>query len=244
MDVFDTPYEARFDLPAGDRPWLALLDVMQEAATRHAEALGFGLSHLSRTGVTWVMVRNHVRLAPFGELRSVRVATWPSARRKLYAMRDFLVHDPDGNEVLRATTAWLVMRLDTRRPARPDDHLPASAAFPERILEDDWAPLPEIPPVGEGRAFCVEPENIDVNDHVNNLVYVDWSLRAAPPEVVGGRFLAELEIAYLGEARLGDEVRVYAQADVEAGSSVLLQRLQNGAGRELTRLRTTWREAI
>ena len=124
----------------------------------------------------------------------------------MFAVREFRLTDDAGGELLRATSAWALMNMETRRPARLDPHLPVFSRHPERMIADDFAPLPPVdqaippgPPTGPSAA------DIDINDHVNNTVYLDWALRSVRKARAPGKPLA-LEAAFLGEARLGDEV--------------------------------------
>lgn len=245
-------YNETFTLPAatGDRSPLErlweLLDAMQETAGRHAEKLGVGVRDLHAKGLTWVLARMHVKIASVpaaGE--TVHIATWPSGRHRLFAVREFKLSDAAGGEILRATTAWALMNMGTRRPSRLDPHLPVFTRHPERMLADDFAPLPPVEQTGSQARFRAAAADIDINDHVNNTVYLDWALRAVPAGARGRKPLG-LEVAFLGEARLGDEVLCQSEsADRDGGTvgtigTTVRQSLRAASGgRELTRLR--WR---
>jgi len=239
-------YHETFELPATTADdshlgrLLAVLDAMQEAAGRHAEILGVGVRDLHAKGLTWVLARLHVKvnLIPAAG-QSVHIATWPSGRHRLFAVREFHLTDPAGNEILRSTSAWALMNLETRRPARLDPHLPVFTRHPGRMIEDDFPALPPLQNAGKPVSFRAEAADIDINDHVNNTVYFEWALRAIPDETRRQKPRA-LEAAFLGEARLGDEILCRSQSAVENGRTIFLQSLQDAAsGRELNRLR--WR---
>jgi len=240
-------YSDTFDLPAaaGDdsqlQRLLALLDAMSETAGRHAEKLGVGVRDLHAKGLTWVLARLHVKISSIPAAgTTVHTATWPSGRHRLFAVRDFLLQEDSGGELLRATSAWALMNMETRRPARLDPHLPIFTRHPQRMIADDFAPLPLAHPDSSRTMYRAAAGDIDLNDHVNNTVYLDWALRSAPPGAGSWQPLA-LEAAFLGEARLGDEVTCLTEIGRGEGSAVLLQRLLDAAsGRELTRLRTHW----
>lgn len=249
------PHHRTFVMPQreGDPPLprlLAVLEEMMETAGRHAEVLGVGVLDLRAKGLTWVLARLHVRVVSVPAAgAAVDIATWPCGRHRLLAVREFLLRDAVGAEVLRATSAWALMKLETRRLARLDPHLPDYGPCPERMVEDDFPPLPPPHPGSQRRLFHAQADDIDLNDHVNNTVYLGWALRAAPEAANSWRMIS-LEAAFLGEARLGDEVAcltetgrpVAAGAGDGPGSTVLLQSLRLAAGdRELTRLRTRWR---
>ncbi len=206
------PYLETFVMAAADGDGspllrlLAVLEEMMETAGRHAEKLGVGVRDLHAKGLTWVLARLHVR---FGAVpaagEAVHIATWPSGRHRLFAVREFHLQDGAGNELLRATSAWALMNMETRRPSRLDPHLPVFTRHPERMIEDDFAPLPPPCPQAGRALYRAEPGDIDLNDHVNNTVYLDWALRSAPERARAWKLLV-LEAAFLGEARLGDEV--------------------------------------
>ena len=131
------------------------------------------------------------------------------------------------------------MNMETRRPARLDPHLPVFTSHPERMVADDFSPLPPVQDGGDPARFRAVAADIDINDHVNNTVYLDWSLRAIPGAARRQTPLA-MEAAFLGEARLGDEVLCHGESADEDGRTIIRQSLRDaGSGRELTRLRWT-----
>lgn len=226
---------------------LRLLEEMMETAGRHAETLGVGVRDLHAKGLTWVLARLHATIAAIpGPGAAAAIATWPCGRHRLFAVREFRLRDAAGAEMLRATSAWALMNLESRRPARLDPHLPDSGPCPERMIADDFAPLPPPHPGSQRRLFRARADDIDLNDHVNNTVYLGWALGAVPAEI-RCRQPRELEAAFLGEARLGDRVACLTEIGrpLAAGGAVLLQSLRlEDSGRELTRLRTSWHDAV
>lgn len=247
LETFAMP-EAGEDAPPAQR-LLRVLEEMMETARRHAEILGVGVHDLHARGLTWVLARLHVQIASVPDAGAeVRAATWPAGRQRIFAVREFQLHDGDGIEFLRATSAWALMNLETRRPARLDPHLPVFSRHPGRMIEDNFPALPPPHPGSTRTWHRAEPADIDINDHVNNTVYLDWALRSAS-ETIGSRAPLSLEASFLAEARLGDRVACLTEIGRTAPrrrgrgakSAVLLQSLQDPAsGRELTRLRTCW----
>jgi len=219
---------------------LQLLDAMSETAGRHAEKLGVGVRDLHAKGLTWVLARLHVEISRVPTAgQAIHIATWPSGRHRLFAVREFQLTDEAGGEVLRATSAWALMNMETRRPSRLDPHLPVFSRHPGRMVEDDFPPLPPVQASDSRAAYRALAADIDINDHVNNTVYLDWALRAVPAAARGRKPLA-LEVAFLGEARLGDEVVCLSECGWAGDGAIVRQSLQGAAGgRELTRLR--WR---
>lgn len=242
-EIFNLPAAAGGDSQYGQL--LALLDGMMETAGRHAEKLGVGVRNLHAKGLTWVLARLHVKVShmpPAGQI--FHIATWPSGRHRLFAVREFRLADSSGAEILRATSAWALMNMDTRRLARLDPHLPVFSRHPERMINDDFSQLPPLQMDGAQVSYRAAAVDIDINDHVNNTVYLDWALRAIPA-ALNCRRLLSLEAAFLGEARLGDEILCRSESAVKDGKTIVMQSLQDAAsGRELTRLRWTFQKSV
>ncbi len=239
-----SPYNETFTVPATEgedselnKLWL-VIDAMQEAAGRHAEILGVGVRDLHAKGLTWVLARFHVQFKTIpaaGE--TIHIGTWPTGRHRLFAVRDFFLKDAAGAEVLRATSAWALMNMESRRPARLDPHLPVFSSHPPRMIADDFPALPPVQESDGPARFRAIAADIDINDHVNNTVYLDWALHAVPAEINELEPLS-MEAAFLGEARLGNEVLCHGESAVADGKTMILQSLRDaGSRRELTRLR-------
>jgi acyl-CoA thioesterase FadM len=96
-----------------------LCRLLQEAATAHAAELGVAVDALVDSGVAWVLNRLdlHVQRWPRSDDEIV-IETWPSAMNRLLTERRFRIVDSSGQETGRASTLWLVLDLERRRPVR------------------------------------------------------------------------------------------------------------------------------
>jgi medium-chain acyl-[acyl-carrier-protein] hydrolase len=224
----------------------ALFNFLQDSAGEHAASLGVGVLDLFKRRMTWVLSRYHVLIRRYPDLGArLEVTTWPSGKHGFYALRDFEVADGSGAAVLSATSSWMVIDLIKKQPVKIDEAIAIPYAVDKRALEDPFGPLP----VPSGRdveiPFRVESGHIDWNRHVNNAVYVQWGLEAAPPEVLKADRVVEVEVSYRAEAVYGDTVLSVSQSEAGAGPgpAFLHQILHAGTGAELARLRTRWEPA-
>jgi len=155
----------------------AFFDIFQEVASRHAEQLGCGFGTMG--SLTWVLskIRIQVLRTP-SKGSTVSVKTWPSGFNRLYATREGLFYDGDG-EVARVTSYWLLIDLKNLRPQRLPDALPCpipdNAELPRYFeLSSKITKL-----IGENPLESrVAEHEIDVNQHLNNARYCsrisDW----------------------------------------------------------------------
>jgi medium-chain acyl-[acyl-carrier-protein] hydrolase len=216
----------------------ALAGYLQEVAGHHAAELGCGLDVLLARGLTWVLVRQRIEvLRPILLGDELEVATWPSGLYPLVASREFSVAR-DGAEVARASTAWLVLDVATRRPVRPTDVL--DPALRPRLTAVAPVPgrLPEVGPEAREVRFDVRYADIDVNRHVTNTSYLGWALESVDEPTWTSTRPCAVEAHYLAEARLGETIRArVAPADGAALSHAVVREQD---GKELARLRTRW----
>jgi acyl-ACP thioesterase len=214
----------------------AVCNWLQEVAGNHARALGWGIEQLQPEQLTWVLGRLHLRLDRLPAWRDeVSVTTWPAGVDRLYAVREFRVHDGVGPCGV-ATTGWVLLHLGRRRPVRPPATLAALGRGQARVLGDRFEPLDAPAAAGHEQRFTVRFGDVDLNRHANNVRLIGWALETLPLEVLD-RPLAELEVDFRAEAPLGATVRAVAER-VAGEAQVFRHRLEAGDGREIVRARS------
>jgi acyl-ACP thioesterase len=235
---------ASYDVgPRGEARPSALMGWLEEAAGEHAASWKLSVVDLFPRGLTWVLSRYRLdvkRWPRFGE--GLEVATWPSGRSSMFATRDFEVVDADGSPVALATTSWAVLDLSTKKPVAVTEVVPQEFLLERRTLADGFAALPKLETSERDVELPVMLRDLDMNLHVNHVVYVQWALEAVPPEIAAARWPKGLEVSYRAEARLGDRV-VSAAACVpsEPGERVFVHRIAHAqTGAELARVRSRW----
>lgn len=218
----------------------ALAGYLQEAANGHVRALGWGLDALGRRGLTWVLGAMQVEiLAPIRETAHLTVQTWPSGRERLAVLRDYEVVDGAGSVVARATSQWLLLDLERRRPVRPESVIdPALLVEARHVLRPLCDKLPRLERWTEERRLSVRYQDIDMNLHANNAAYLAWLVDAVPEATWQRCRLWSAEVQYLAECRRGSTVLSRAQSVAPDAFEHAVLREEDG--RELARARTRW----
>lgn len=242
--VFSKTLEVRYHEvdPNGAVRLTTLLAYLQDVAAEHALALGVAVKDLRKLGLTWVLSRVHLRMDRIlrcGE--HVTVITWPVNREGRFSVRDFELLDQEGNRTGCATSSWVVLDLETRRPVRISDYLPDYPLHPVRALDDPFETIPVAEHWEAGLMLPVLRADLDINNHVNNTIYAGWALEATPERIAGHAAPVSVEINFRAEAHYGDAV-ISRCAVLEGGSQpCLLHWIEHADdGRELARLRTYW----
>ena len=194
--------------PAARLAPAALCAFLQEAAGRHAQALGVGMSSLMEQDLAWMLHRLHVEIEGWPvEQDEIVVETWPTRLSGAVAGRAFRVSGAAGRELARAASRWAVVDLRSRRAVRLTEAMRRLPVGEAPGLELGAAPEVETnaPVLGEAR-LRVGRADLDVVGHANNTRYVEWALEAVPDEWTSGRELAAFDVVFRREARRGDSV--------------------------------------
>ena len=214
---------------------LVVADLFQEAAGEHARAAGLETFDLDGGTGTWVLTRLRLVVSDLPRMREqVEVETWPSGHDRLRAFRDYVLRGADGRELVRGTSAWLVMHAERRRPVRLPasvyDFRPESAKRALTFAGDLLAPAA----VEQERTFAVRRADLDRVGHANNVRFLEWTLEALPDD----RGLAEIDVQYRAEAVYGDVVVSRAGPLADGARDHDLIRASDG--RTLALARTRW----
>lgn len=241
--LWHEPFTIRaYEMDAAGKASPAMLcDYLQEAAGNHARHLGFDIATLRTRGFTWMLSRLHVRLFRQPAWReTITIETWPSGTRgRLIATREFIGRDASGVELLRATTDWLYVDVASRRICRvPDDLMQfVPTDQPPALAPDDTRP-PEIETPEWSVTLPVRRCDLDLNEHVNNVRYIEWMFEPLPAAFAAGKRVTEMEILFRQGAEYGDSA--ISQAAPSGDDAVLHRIVRTGDQSVLVLARTRW----
>jgi acyl-ACP thioesterase len=218
-----------------------LLDFLQDSAGEDADARGFGIEHLLPRGLTWMLSRYRVRLDSVVKRGDrLKIRTWPSLHKGLSACREFEIL---ANERLIgvASTAWMLIDLEQRRPVRPKEKLGDVFLLEDQVFEEPLSAIHLTADLDPGPGFRVRRTDIDLNCHVNNRVFFDWAAESISDKAIENRRLQQVDINYLAEALAGEEILTSSSCLVSAEGlkfSHLIRRQSDQ--KDLAKLQTLW----
>ena len=256
-ETMDPPQEAHRETfvvrsyesdPRGSLSMESVCHFLQEAARNHASAFGMSVEELQVRNRTWMLSRFSTRMTMYPRTgEELSVMTWPSGIHRLYALRDFRVYDGSRRFVGEAVSAYLVIDVERRRPVRVGELL--DGFLPERTHSQIPAALRKLEDFKGGdatRSFDVRYSDLDTNEHVNSMGYVQWVLESVPRDIRASRAPQEVTINYLAELHYGDRVKSHILQDDGDGKqspcTSFLHRLCAPDGGVVALARTAWRE--
>lgn len=221
----------------------SIFNFMQDIAAKHADELGVGYHALKENNIYWVLSWAKVEicgdLPSYGE--NLKIETWAKGRHKLYYMRDFLLRNAAGEVIIKGTSAWLLLDVETKRLtdlSRLGLELPV---FPEERAIKEYPgkfnfSLNESAITNRKVLYS----DIDLNKHVNNSRYIEFILDCYNYEEHEKGHVKSVTIAYKGETHFMDELVISRASLSENESSDFIKAIRESDDKEIFNCLIQW----
>ena len=218
----------------------ALLNFLQDIASKNAEELGFGYSYIHPKNYAWFLIKYRMEFEeyPF-DIQELTLKTEPRGYNKLFAYRDFELHS--GDRLLgRMHSMWSIVDIDSR------SIVPIQLVFSENTKmtpfekrEDDlsFAKITSVNNPTLIKEFEVRYNDLDVNGHANNGNYIVWALEPLSFEFKNAHRIKTLDMIYKKEAKFGE--KFVSQVEFK-DDMMTIHKLQNLDGDDLFMLECNW----
>ena len=191
----------------------ALMDFLQETATKAAVALHVSRDEMiGRYRAFWVLARAWYRLdKPVCWDDELTIRTWHRGAKGASMYRDFDICR-GGERIGEAVNVWALVSVDTRRLYRLADVGEFDGTSGGDLCKQKLLPKLHIPiDLQDAGMRQLHYSDCDVNEHVNNVRYVDFACDALHMQRLGiGRFVSSLQLGYLKECKAGEAIRLTA----------------------------------
>jgi acyl-ACP thioesterase len=233
-----TDFKKRLSLPA-------MFYLLQESAYIHAETHNFGWTALSDNNNFWALARIRAQINDYPLWNDfIFVETWSKGPDMVMAYRDFEIFSSHDDKLLSATSAWLILNMDTRKPQRLSllkDKFPAPCD--RSALETRLEKLPQHAiRTNDCDLHSVPYSAIDMNGHVNNTLYIQWVIDGFPVDYVSNHEIYDIEINYLQEALVGQQYYVIIENVLR--DEYLCSVVRYPDNRELARMMLKFRKKV
>ncbi len=187
-----------------------IMEMLQDIATDHANILGFGWNDLRKESKVWVLSKIKVESSIEKDTSVINLTTWPLQPNRFFAGRDFIGTDGNGNVVLRATSIWSLLDIQSRKMLNPHDidHLYGGPYLEKNAgVEAKWEKLTADESYGCRYVKNVRWTDLDINRHVNNTNYTQWAMDCIDSPDFNGK-IRQMEVTFHSECLMGDEIKI------------------------------------
>lgn len=199
----------------------ALQRYMQQLAREDCDAMGCTYVNMREVNMVFVMTKMGITVSkPVFAYDTLTVRTYNNRVSGVTFEREFEFYR-DGEEVIHATTQWVIVNFDDRKIVRPKMFpfdIPAhnidcaTISLPRSIVSEQ-----EVQSCGKR---VVALSDLDENDHLNNCVYSDISMDFLSAYDRKSDFVKDIKIIFRHEARIHDVLSLsVGEKNVEDGTN-------------------------
>ncbi len=183
------------------------MNALQDVSFEHADAVGLDHSRVKKDSMALLLsgwrVRMNKPLLPGTAVTRTGIMNLGTCD----AVRCYEICQ-NGESIVSATAIWFTVDTSVRKVTRvPEDY---GKLFESVNEADNGLPYDRIMPEKTAEFienFTVEPRDIDANNHLNNVKYIEKMLNLLP----GDTEISEFQIKYRKEVKCGQTVSVYGK---------------------------------
>lgn len=210
--IFEQNYKVRIEDVGRDHKITnkALLGLLEDTACLHADYAGYGVMNVEKTGLVWLLLDWKLQVIKRPQyLEKINVKTWSRYTNKCYSYRDFEVYNENNEKVAIATSKWVLVDVNKGRIIKVEDDLlakyePETGKSVFNILELDKIKEPEA--YEKNQYYMPRRSDIDMNNHMHNLAYLELAYEMLPEEVYQKNQFNNIRIHYKKEVKYGEKL--------------------------------------
>lgn len=206
----------------GDIRLSALVDMMLLTSEKQLHQADADSSEMVKNnGLGWVVVQYHMDIKQMPKLgQKLKISTQATSYNKYFFYRDFWVEDEDGNKIVTAQSAFVLIDIKERKIVGAADRLEDKFGAEEvnKIQRFNRVKVPEDHDFEQ--AQHIGYYNIDVNKHVNNSYYFDWMVDTLDMDYIADHHIKSMDIKYDKELNMDSDPIAYAKLDNTNNKSI------------------------
>ncbi len=187
-----------------------LLNILSEAAGAHSDEVGYSSNTMESTNCAWMLLYWKLKIyeRPNWNAKLI-IKTWPRAFSKVSSWRDFEVYNETGTKIAIASTEWVLVDAKKGSISRITEKMVDEYGIVEKQAFDEEisGKLKEPEDMQKIYEYTAKRRDIDVNHHVNNVVYLELAYDALPEDISVD--FNNLEIFYKKQTKLGENVAIF-----------------------------------
>ncbi len=198
---------------------VVIFNCMQDLAARSINHYDYryGCEGLAEEGRGWYIIRYRVEFDDYPlDVKELKIRTESRGVQRMTAFRDFEVFDNStGKRILKAASSWFVVDLESKSVINIQQEYPEFLRYEKREDDLTLAKLKSVEDFDNEKIFHVRYDDLDINNHVNNTVYINWALEALDYEFRSSHSLKTLDIYFKHEVKYGDDIVSKVRIDKE-----------------------------
>ena len=165
-----------------------------------------------KLGIAWIILNWKLKVLSRPKTNTpLLIKTWIRSENPLFFYRDFEILDESNILVAKASSKWVLFDVNKKGITKIPKEAKEKYTYIDKFaFQQKWNEKLKEP---ENSTFIinynVQRRDIDTNNHVNNLYYLDYAIEALPEEIYSTIKFSNVEIMYKHEAKLGDTLSLF-----------------------------------
>lgn len=196
-----------------------LFNFMQDLAAKSIDHYGhqYCWDELYKKGLGWFLIRYRVEFDDYPvNVNGLKIQTESRGCNRMTAYRDFEVFDCESkNRYLRASSSWFIVDLENKSVVSIQQEYPDFLKFEKREDDLQLRKLRSLESFDAQKMFHVRYDDLDINNHVNNTVYITWAMEVLDYEFRTSHKLKTLDIYFKHDVKYGEDIISQVRYDNE-----------------------------
>ena len=189
---------------------------LEDVAYENAETYGFGYSQIYPRGLAWFVLKYHIKFNSLPKAwDTISVKTWPCENKGILCRREFEIYSDKNEKIANASSLWALINFESKRIVNAKKTVEFPPLPTEVALETEFEKIETLDNYEIEKNITINFDNIDLNGHVNNSIYISWATNSLPFEFLNENSISEIQIEFKNEAKFGEDVVSLAHIDKE-----------------------------
>jgi len=177
--------------------------------------LGVGFDELKKSNLYWVLSSVHISVKKLPKWQDITfLETWPSGISGAQFTREFNLYSENNDLLVSASTNWVMIDNQTNKPRVPEEYSFLSETKTTKAVDSIFSKVRPRKDMFPAFKECAKYSDIDLNNHVNNAVFVRWVENCIGN--IAPRRINSFKIQYLNPVKLNDEVVIFNESTSNA----------------------------
>ncbi|MEA1966784.1 MAG: thioesterase [Thermodesulfobacteriota bacterium] len=221
-----------------------ILNLLQDTAAEHASLLKISGFDLAKKNLAWVISKYRIKILsnpPW--LEKLLIKTWRFPWKNLYELRHFQITGKNGAEIINATAAWVMVKKSNGLPVRLSRYLEKEMYTNNSTdITDPFHDLKKIEKIDFQLPFKIRMQDLDLNRHVNNAIYVGWAVETVPEDILNNFIPEKIDVLFQKESFYGDKITSKTEITEKNHNPLTLHSIiSNNSKRELAFINILWK---
>lgn len=187
----------------------SLLDLLQNTAWSHYTEFEKKYGKILSDNLIWVITKLKIKIEKIPVWNEIiKITTWAPFTEKFFAYRNFEIKDIDDNVIGKSSFSWVIIDIKSKKPVLPENFIKTWHFYKTDLFFNLRGKIENIKEPDFKKTLNVSYSDIDVNNHTNNVKYIQWILDSIDYEILLKNEIKELEANFISESKVKEELSV------------------------------------